>query len=151
MGRFAVCWLLVVAAVSAAQPPSARPGVTRIHIEPLSVQPASDALKTAIIAELRKMHAIALVSDADAADARLSGRSEVWIKGYQSLNPRSGRLTSNGTPIYAGFLSVELADARGDTIWSYLATENSSDDIYKSLAKQLAKHLADALQPKATP
>jgi hypothetical protein len=151
MTRVGVAWLAVVAAVSAAGSLPARPGVTRIYVDPFVVQPASDGLRAAVIAQLRKVHSIALVADPASADASLSGRSEIWIKGYQSLNPRSGRLPSNGTPVYAGFLSVELTDRQGGTLWSYLVTENSTDDIYRRLAKQIAKHLTEALQSRGAP
>src|SRR5262249_48197450 len=150
VARVSLCGLLVAAVVSAPQSGSAQSRISRIYLEPFAVMPQSDALRTAIVAQLRKIPSITLTADADSADASLTGRSEIWIKGYQSLNPRSGRLPSNGTPVYGGFLSVELVDRKGDTLWSYLVTENSTADIYRSLAKQLAKHLAEALEPGRT-
>ncbi len=81
------------------------------------------------------------------ADAVVAGDGETWIKGYRSLNPRSGRLPSNGDPVYAGFLSVELKDTRGDTLWSYLVTLGpASENISKELSKQVVKHLTDVLK-----
>ena len=87
----------------------------------------------------------------------MSGEGEIWIRGYQSLNPRSGRLPSNGTPVYAGFLSVELKNARGETTWSYLVTPSgTSEDVTKDLSQRIAQHLAEALEhggggPQRTP
>jgi hypothetical protein len=125
--------------------------VTRIYIEPLPIKSGSEKLQSALIAQLKKLRSVSVVADAAASDARLNGDGEVWIKGYQSLNPRSGRMPSNGTAIYGGFLSVELTDAQGDTQWSYLASENSAEDIFGALAKQVAQHLADALQSRSGP
>jgi hypothetical protein len=71
---------------------------------------------------------------------------EIWVKGYVSLNPRSGRAPSSGTPVYTGFLSVEIKDSRRVTLWSYLVKAGSeSQDISKDLSKRIAKHLAAAL------
>jgi len=77
----------------------------------------------------------------------LSGNGEIWISGYRSLNPRSGRSPSHGTPVYAGYLSVELKDTKGETLWSCLATpETGSERISNDLAKRIAKHLAEAME-----
>ncbi|MBV9940462.1 MAG: hypothetical protein JO150_18320 [Acidobacteriaceae bacterium] len=92
------------------------------------------------------MRSLSVVPDRSTADAVLSGDGEIWIKGYRSLNPRSGRLPSDGTPVYTGFLSVELRNVRGDTLWSYLVTPSAgSADVSKDLSKKIAKHLAEAL------
>lgn len=97
--------------------------------------------------ELRKLPSIALVLDESNADLILAGGGEVWIKGYRSFSPRSElKLPSNGTPIYSGFLSVELKNKRGATLWSDLVTPGpESSDVSKDLSKRIAKHLANAL------
>ncbi len=61
-----------------------------------------------VIAELRKQNSITVVADESNADVILGGGGEIWVRGYRSLNPRSGRLPSDGTPVYDGYLSVEL-------------------------------------------
>lgn len=105
-----------------------------------------------MIAELRKLSAISIVSDESSADAILGGGGEIWIKGYRSLNPRSGRLPSNGTPVYAGFLSVELRGTKGETLWSDLVTPGATtEDVSKDLSKRIAKHVAEALKQGAGP
>ena len=73
-------------------------------------QAGSEKLRKDLIAELRKLTSISLVSGESSADAILGGGGEIWIKGYRSLNPRSGRLPSDGTPVYGGYLSVELRE-----------------------------------------
>jgi hypothetical protein len=141
-----VCRCIIVGAAIACQAGSQFVGVKRIYVEPFLVKDGSEKLRTDVISQLRKLHSISLVSSKSTADAVLSGDGEIWIKGYRSLNPRSGRLPSNGTPVYAGFLSVELKDVKGETLWSYLATPgNASEDIEKDLSKRIVKHLAEAL------
>lgn len=123
------------------------PQIKRLYVEPFTIkEQGSDNLRHNIERQLRKLRSVTLVSNQAAADAVLTGKGEVWIKGYQSLNPRSGRLPSNGTPIYAAFLSVELKDRVGDTLWSYLVAPRDSTDISNELSKQVAKHLAEALE-----
>src|SRR5262245_1737966 len=123
------------------------PAGSRIYIAPFA-SPDSDKLRAALVDQIRKLHDVTIVTDASAADASLSGDGAVWIKGYRSLNPRSGRFPSNGTAIYGGYLSVELADGSGDTFWSYLVAENATDDVFASLAKKIVKPLAEALQSR---
>src|SRR5579871_1634382 len=121
--------------------------IKKLYVEPFPSKAGSETLREDVIAQLRKLNSISVISDRGSADAVLSGEGEIWIKGYQSLNPRSGRSTSNGTPVYAGFLSVELKNAKGDTLWSYLFTPNSpSEDISKDLSKRIAKYLSEALE-----
>jgi hypothetical protein len=118
----------------------------KLYVEPLGVKTGSGKLRDDMIAQLRKVSAFSLVSNKANADAILSGNGEVWVKGYVSLNPRSGRSPFNGTPVYAGFLSIEIKDPHGVTLWSYLATPGSeSQDISKDFSKRIAKHLAAAL------
>jgi len=121
-------------------------GIKRVYVEPFPVKAGSEKLREDLVAQLRKLSFSIVSSEAD-ADAIVAGDGETWIKGYRSLNPRSGRLPSNGEPVYAGFLSVELKDTKGDTLWSYLVTlDPASENISKDLSKQIAKHLTDALK-----
>jgi phosphate transport system substrate-binding protein len=122
-------------------------GIRRLYVEPFTTNAGPEKLRDAVIAELHKLSSISVVSGESGADAILGGGGEIWIKGYRSLNPRSGRSPSNGTPVYAGFLSVELRNTKGETLWSYLATPGSaSQDVSKDLAKRIAKHVVEALQ-----
>jgi phosphate transport system substrate-binding protein len=119
----------------------------RLYVEPFTGKAGSEKLREEIVAQLQKLKSISVVADQTNADVTLSGDGEIWIKGYRSLNPRSGRLPSNGTPVYAGFLSVELKNAQGDTAWSYLVTPGeASEDVPKDLSQRIVKHLAEALE-----
>lgn len=140
-----VCWLALTCQLDAQLG-----GVKRLYVEPFTLKNGSEKLREDVIAQLRKVNTISVVPEKSEADAVLSGDGEIWIKGYQSLNPRSGRSPSNGTPVYAGFLSVEVKDAKGETLWSYLVTPGAaSEDISKELAKRIARHLAEALEKLA--
>jgi phosphate transport system substrate-binding protein len=127
-------------------------GVKQLYVEPFTTKAGSDKLREDVIAELRKQSSISLVPNALNADVILAGGGEIRIKGYRSLNPRSGRLPSNGIPVYGGFLSVELKDEKGETLWSYLVTPGASaGDISKEISKQIAKHVAKALEKDDPP
>jgi phosphate ABC transporter phosphate-binding protein len=124
----------------------------RLYVEPFTTKAGSEKLREDVIAEIRKTGSVSLAAGAPGADAILGGGGEIWIKGYRSLNPRSGRLPSNGTPVYAGYLSVELRNNSGETLWSYLVTPGvSSGDVSKDLARRIAKHVVAALDEGALP
>jgi phosphate ABC transporter phosphate-binding protein len=150
-------FLLVLACCLLAGPAFASPptdGVARrLYVEPFATKEGAQKLRDEVAAEVRKLNSVSLVSDASDADLILGGGGEIWIRGYRSFSPRSHmKLPTNGTPIYGGFLSVELKNKRGVTLWSYLVTPGSaSGDISKDLSKQIAKHLAEALNHVETP
>ncbi len=99
-----------------------------------------------MVAEVRKLSSVSLVAGEANADLILGGGGEIWVKGYRSLNPRSGRVPSDGSPVYGGYLSVELRDKAGATLWSTLVTPGAdADDAAKDLSKRIAKQLVAAL------
>jgi phosphate transport system substrate-binding protein len=134
--------ILICCAVSVAQ------GQTkRLYVEPFATKAGSEKLREEVISALRKQSSITLVSEESSADLILGGGGEVWVRGYRSLNPRSGRSTANGTPYYGGYLSVELKDQKGETLWGDLVTPSAgAEDVSKDLAKRIAKHAAEALE-----
>ena len=119
--------------------------VRQVYVEPFSGKAGAVQFREGVIAQLRKLASITVVSDKSAADAVLSGNGDIYVKGYRSLNPRSGRSPSNGTPVYGGYLSLELTDAKGEPLWSYLETSSGSEEIAKDLSKKIVKRLGDAI------
>jgi phosphate ABC transporter phosphate-binding protein len=125
----------------------------RLYVEPFATKAGAEELRNDLTAELRKLNSISLVADAAHADLVVGGGGEIWIRGYRSFNPRSHmKLPTNGTPIYGGFLSVELKNRQGATLWSYLATPSApSEDVTKDLSKRIVKQLSEALTDPGTP
>lgn len=124
----------------------------RIYVEPFATQQSSEKLRENVIAELRKVNSLAVATDASSATAILGGGGEIWIKGYRSHNPQLGDVPGNGTPVFSGFLSVELKNSKGESLWSYLATAPAaSRDVSKDIAKEIATNLAEFLEHGAVP
>jgi len=141
--RAALCCLIT--GWSLAEPAGER-HMKRLYVEAFATQAGAEELQEDVRGEVRKLSSVLLVADKSSADVILGGGGEIWVKGYRSLNPRAGRLLSNGTPVYGGYLSVELRDKTGVTLWSDLVTPGAaSGDISKDLSKQIAKHLSEAL------
>lgn len=122
-------------------------GRKRVYVEPFVTKVGAEKLHDDLTAELRKVPSLSLVSDVASADVTLGGGGEIWVRGYRSFSPRSHmKLPTNGTPIYGGYLSVELRNKTGVTLWSYLVTPGtSSEDVSRDLAKRIAKHLDEGL------
>ena len=121
--------------------------IKRLYVEPLATQSGSEKFRADLISQLRKLNSVSLAADESSADAILGGGGEVWIKGYRSHNPQLGKVPPSGTPIYTGFLSIELRNKNGQTIWSYLATPPAeSEDVSKDLSIAIVKKLVEALK-----
>jgi phosphate ABC transporter phosphate-binding protein len=149
MAGFVFCCMIFGSALAWQSAPTR---IRRVYVEPFATQAGSEKFREDVIAELRKLDSVSLAQDAASADAILGGGGQVWIKGYRSHNPQLGKVPANGTPIYTGFLSIELRDTSGETVWSYLATPPAeSGDISKDLSTQIVKKLAEALEHGEAP
>jgi phosphate ABC transporter phosphate-binding protein len=143
--------MIALAGCLAARPACALDGtaarVTRLYVEAFAAKAGTEKLRDDVAADLRKLPSVAVVPDESQADLIVGGGGEIWIRGYRSFSPRSHmKLPTNGTPIYGGYLSVELRNRRGVTVWSSLVTPGAdSADVSKELAHHIAKQLAEAL------
>ena len=147
---FALCCAMFGSGLALQTAPANR--IRRIYVEPFTTQAGSEKFREDVIAELRKLSSVSPVSDESSADAILGGGGEIWIKGYRSHNPQLGDAPPNGTPIYSGFLSIELRDKNGETLWSYLATPPAaSRDVSNDLSKQIVTKLAESLEQGEAP
>jgi hypothetical protein len=147
--RLTACFAFCCAMVRFALARQTAPGnqIRRLYVEPFATQAGSEKFREDLISELRKLNSVSVVADESSAEAILGGGGEVWIKGYRSHNPQLGKVAPNGTPIYTGFLSIELRDKNGQTLWSYLATPpEASDDVSKDLSRLIVKKLIEALK-----
>ena len=123
--------------------------VRSIYVDASDARPAAVEIRKYLIENLRKDHSLAIVSDLGQADAILKATSEIWVKAYLSVSPRS---PGSRYPVYGGFLSAQLDGKDGDALWSYLVTPStySSSGIRQNLADQLARQLLAALNSAAT-
>jgi phosphate ABC transporter phosphate-binding protein len=152
--RLTACFALCCATFGPALCGQTAPGsqIKRLYVEPFTTQAGSEKFREDVIRELRRLNSVSLAADESSADAILGGGGEVWIKGYRSHNPQLGKVAPNGTPIYTGFLSIELRDKNGQTLWSYLATPpEASEDISKDLSTLIVKKLVEALKQGEAP
>ncbi len=152
--RLTACLLFCCAIFGSALASQTAPAnpIRRIYVEPFATQEGSGNFREDVIAELRKLNSVSLAADESSAEAILGGGGEVWIKGYRSHNPQLGNVPLNGTPIYTGFLSIELRDKSGETLWSYLATPpEASEDVTKDLSVLIVKKLQEALEQGEAP
>jgi hypothetical protein len=101
-----------------------------------------------LIRQLGKETGIIFASDPASADFVISGMGETYIRGYLSSNPRVRYLNSDARPVYGGYLSIELKNQEGETVWSYLVTPRrfGPEDINQNLAGQMARRLAEQIQ-----
>jgi len=114
----------------------------RVYIEPFP-GPLHDELRNA----LKKEPHLSIADTTADADWVLTAAGETWVKGYVGSNPRVRYVTGDAQPIYAGYLSVELKNKQGETVWSWLATPRRFDphDVRRNLAEQVAPRLVAAM------
>ena len=123
--------------------------VKSVYIDASDTRPAAVQMRKYLIENLRKDQSLSIVSDLTHADAILKATSEIWVKAYVSVSPRS---PGSRYPVYGGFFSAQLDGKDGDALWSYLVTPNTytSSGIRQNLADQLTKQLLAALHSAAT-
>jgi phosphate ABC transporter phosphate-binding protein len=102
---------------------------------------------------LKKEPRLSIADTAADADWVLTAAGETWVSGHVGSNPRVRYVTGDAQPIYAGYLSVELKNKQGETVWSWLSTPRRFDphDIRRNLAEQVAPRLVAALAAQAEP
>lgn len=144
------CWLLAGPVFAGPNPADA---TKRLYVEPFATKTGAEKLRDDLIGDLRKQGEFTLVANEADADLILGGGGEIWVRGYRSFSPRSHmKIASNGVPIYGGYLSVEIRNRQGVTVWSYLATPGAnSEDVSKDISKRIAKHIGEAvISPEIT-
>ena len=123
--------------------------VKKVYVGSLRTDNGAAEMRAQIVRQLRKSQGIQLVSDAKDADAQVKGTGRVWVTGHITLNPRSH---SSSQPVFEGFLSVEVVDKSGETLWSYLVTPSKfpwhsiADDFARQLVGRLLRAIEDDAQ-----
>jgi len=138
---------LIVSAITLfGQAPANLNDIKNVFVDSFGDRPGAMELRDKIVSELEKSRRFHVAKSASEADGVLAGSGEVWVKSYYSLNPRNRSVNSNAQALYAGYLSIELKDKKGETLWSYLATPHSSatGDVGRNLARLVVKKLESA-------
>lgn len=120
--------------------------VRRIYVGNLGGKPEAEQIRNALIDLARKLKTFEVADSPEKADAILDGDPEVYVSGHVSLYVRAGTSPTSGTPLYKGYVSVELKNRSGETIWSYLSTLHApSKNPASDIAKDVMKHRQSGL------
>lgn len=124
----------------------AAPSGYRLYIGSFGSKTDADQLRKELTGELSKSRVVALVDSPSKADGVLGGDAEIYVRSYMSLYARAGTSPKRGHPIYSGYVSVELKDSAGETVWSYVSIlHKGSKDAAHELSKDIIRHLLAAL------
>jgi hypothetical protein len=140
---------LFCAAVSAAQTAVSLSQIKKIYVGSLGENKGSPELREALVKRLRGVRGLQVVSTQADADAVMSGKGEIWVKGHYSTSARPSPYAQNA--IYGGVLSVELKGKDAETLWSYLVTPRKLHwgTVTQDLADNLVKKFQEAVQDSA--
>jgi phosphate transport system substrate-binding protein len=134
------------------------PGIAQttrnVFVDSFGDKPGASGLREQVTVELRKLAQFHVVDTPSQADLALSGTGEVWVKSHYSLNPRNRSVNSDAQAVFTGYLSVELKDKKGETVWSYLATPHTSGsgDVSRILARLVVQKMSGEISnPPSAP
>jgi len=124
--------------------PAPHTHVRSIAVDSVGTGEAAVALRKRIVERLQRHPGLRFAASPAEADVTLRGSSSIWPTGSFAISPHSN---SYRVTHYQGYLSVELADKSGQTLWSYLVTPSRfrSSSITDNLADQAVARLLDAL------
>jgi phosphate transport system substrate-binding protein len=135
----------VCAAASRAQTVESLSGIKRVYVGSLGEGRGAAAMRERLAQRLRTIRALQLVASVGDADAVLKGDGRIWTSGYQAVGAHPA--SASHVAVFDGFLSVELQNRSGVTLWSYLVSPSkySVKRITSDLADQLVERLQYAL------
>ncbi|MGB6134635.1 MAG: phosphate ABC transporter substrate-binding protein PstS [Acidobacteriaceae bacterium] len=126
--------------------PASEP-IRSIFVGPFRGKFGSANLRKEVVERLRRSSKVTLVNSPSDADAVVEGDGELWVEGYQTLSPRAG--SSMRQTVYGGYLSLEVKNRNGETVWSYLVTpgrmrwhgvdQDMADHVVKLMLAALAR------------
>ena len=120
--------------------------VHRVYLA-ITSKPALEYVARMLTRDLEKSGGIQVVRRPAQADAILAADGDIYVKGYVSLNPRSGNLPGHGEPVRTGYLSVELKGKDNETLWSFVATPRfGSTNIEHEMSRQVTRELVSAMR-----
>ncbi|MFC5864939.1 phosphate ABC transporter substrate-binding protein PstS [Acidicapsa dinghuensis] len=124
--------------------------VKTLYVDTFNAGNDSASLRDSVIRHLSRSHRFQLVSSASNADAIVKGASQIWIRGYVSANARNPG--NDRQAVYGGYLSLQLTDANGQPLWSWLATpdRHAWSGIADDLAGRAVEKLLEAENSPST-
>ena len=141
-------WLMLSAKMAQGQNTRPLGAVRVISIGSMGREQDATQLTRELTERLRHNPLLRLAPAAQ-ADAALEGEGATWVRGHDSLSPRSRINDVYSEPVYSGYLSVTLEAKAGEVLWSYFARSKeagSRSEIYRDLADQVLEALAGAIR-----
>src|SRR5277367_5675567 len=126
-----------------------------LYVEPFEGGNQAADLRQNLVKRLKKSGKYQLVDTQQGADAVVTGKARIWVRGHFTTNSRSP--AANRQTVYGGFLSVEVVGKDRQPLWSYLVTPSRfswvsiEDDLVKNLVKQMLLASEDSHQSGAAP
>jgi phosphate ABC transporter phosphate-binding protein len=133
--RLAAVLLIMLTAACAARAESSD-AIKTLCVENFQGKLGAADLRARVVERLQALGRFKLVDSPTAADAVLHGTGELWVRGYLSASPHNP--SSLHEPVYGGYLSLQLDNRSGETLWSYLVTPGRLH--WKSAADDMADH-----------
>lgn len=101
-------------------------------------------LRESLVHRISKNGRFHLVQSPKDADAVVSGTGQIWLRGFITVNPRTPSSGREG--VYGGYLSLQVAGADGQPLWSWLVTPSNLvwSNIVDDLAGRAARKLIEA-------
>jgi phosphate transport system substrate-binding protein len=121
-----------------------------LYVAPFGGGAEATQIQQSLVRNLAKSR-FNLVQSPQDADAIVRGDAQVWIRGYVAINPHTpGR---DRETVYGGYISLEVVDADGQPLWSWLATPSKHmwRSIIDDLAGDAAKKLIEASDSASVP
>jgi phosphate ABC transporter phosphate-binding protein len=108
--------------------------IRKIYVDTFQGKLGSNQLRERVIECLRANGKWQLVDAPSEADAVVRGTGEIWVQGHVATRPHSAVRET----VYNGYLSLDLTNRSGETLWSYLVTPGR---MYSDVAQGMANHI----------
>jgi phosphate transport system substrate-binding protein len=126
----------LLVALHAACAETSGPAIRTLCVDNFQGKLGAADLRAKVVERLRALGKFQLVDNPSSADVVLHGTGELWIKGYLSASPHDP--SNLHEPVYGGYLSLQLDNRNGETLWSYLVTPGHLR--WKSAEDDMADH-----------
>src|SRR5260370_37636797 len=131
-------------AVAGAQRATSLSQVKTVFVDSFSGGAEAAHLRDSLVRRLSRSSRFQLVQSSKGADAIVTGTGQIWVRGYIAINPRTP--STDRQAVYSGYLSLEVAGADGQPLWSWLVTPArfSWNNIVDNLASHAPQKLIEA-------